>query len=98
MKKKIEKLLESKSGLLRINRYIVLHRWQIGAFGDTVDILQVESSIRSACDGTRIIESRDFLGIVEEVNDFQRDMFSLASEEYIKQFKNGNILGNGVIE
>lgn len=96
MKKEIKKLLESEVAYLKINKYITLKRWTKNAFDDDVDCLTAVSSIEHYSDGIKYIQSRDWQGIIEEVNAFQKEQFNYVAERYCSQLSNGYLLDKEV--
>ena len=90
MKKEIEALLASENAYLKLNRYCTLHRWTKSGCID-VDKLEVNFSILSVCGQAAAINSRDWRGIVEEVQAAQTAAFAAVAEELNGHLRNGYI-------
>lgn len=93
MKKEIETLLKKDDGYLKLSNWCTLHRWTKDAFGNKVDCLQAEFSILHAYDFTGKINSRDWQGIIAEVQEFHKVAFSQAGETLANELKGGYIRG-----
>ena len=91
--KKIKELLNCENGILDINEFVSLRRFQKDAFGNSVDKLKIEFSIISKFEKTVEIETRDVKEIIEIISRETRLAFNEASEKLVKNFKNGYNLG-----
>lgn len=89
MKKEINELLKSERAYLNINEYCSLKRWTKDAYNEVVDCLEVEFSITSKFDYIAKIESRDWQGIVAEIQEHQAKAFASAAEKYNSELKAG---------
>lgn len=91
MKKKINHLIESEDASLKINNFCTLHRWTKDMAANDVDRLVATFSITHYASHSYEIESRDWRGIVAEVQEAQTKAFAAAAEEFNKQLANGYI-------
>ena len=92
MKKQIENLLASENSTLDLNKFATLHRWQKDALNDQdCDCLVCSISLISSCACIRDISSRDWKGIIAEVEEIIREVFAKAAETLCKNLENGYI-------
>lgn len=92
MKKQIENLLASENSTLDLNKFATLHRWQKDALnGKDCDGLICEISVISSCDCIRDITSRDWKGIIAEVEEIIREVFAKAAGALCRDLENGYI-------
>lgn len=91
MKKELMELINSESASLRINKFLQLDRWKKDAIGNKVDKLEAIFSIQYISSRHFEIKSRDYNGIIAEVQEYQTKAFVEAAEEYNKQLRNGYI-------
>lgn len=91
MKKEIMELINSENASIRINKFLRLDRWKKDAIGNKVDKLEAIFSIQHISSRHFEIKSRDYNGIIEEIQECQTKAFFEAAEEYNKQLKNGYI-------
>ena len=91
MKIEIMELINSESASLKINKFLCLERWKKDAIGNKVDKLEAIFSIQCVRSRHFEIKSRDYNGILAEVQECQTKAFSEAAEEYNKQLRNGYI-------
>ena len=92
MKKQIENLLASENSTLALNKFATLHRWTKDSLnGQGCDCLACSISLLSSCDCIRDISSRDWKGIIAEVEDIIRERFATASATLCRNLENGYI-------
>ena len=92
MKKQIENLLASENCTLAINKFATLHRWTKDSLnGQDCDCLSCSISILSSCDCIRDISSRDWKGIIAEVEEIIHESFKNAAETLCRNLENGYI-------
>ena len=91
MKKELTELINSENSSLKINKFLCLERWKKDAIGNKVDKLEAIFSIQHIGSRNFEIKSRDYNGIIAEVQEYQTKAFVEAAEEYNKQLRNGYI-------
>ena len=91
MKKQIEALVKSFKGEYRLNCIATLRRWTTDAIGDPVDMLVIEfDNINNRHFGNwRVIESRDYEGIISECEEYIMLFLTEAGATLTKELKNG---------
>lgn len=97
MEHKIFTLLNTESGILKINKYCYLHRWTKSmtvnkatrcALVETVDRLEVVFSLIRPDFYKKDIHSREWTGIIAEIQIAQEEAFANAYEELTEQLLN----------
>lgn len=96
MKKEITTLLAANDGKLQLNSFCTLGRYTKNALGMDVDELVAYFSIISSCDRMVHIQSRDWQGIIQEVQAAQTEVFASAAEKLNSELANGYIRGSGL--
>lgn len=91
MKKELMELINSESASLNINKFLRIDRWKSDAIGNKVDKLEAIFSIQHIRSRHFEIKSRDYNGIIAEIQEYQTKAFAEAAEEYNKQLRNGYI-------
>ena len=93
MKKEIENLIRSEDALLRLSPFCALHRWTKDGIGNPVDHLTADFRILSSHDASIEIQSRDWNGILAEVQEAQARVFAEAAKTLNREIANGYIRG-----
>lgn len=93
MKTEIENLVRSEDALLRLSPFCALHRWTKDALGTPVDHLTADFRILSSHDASIEIKSRDWNGILVEVQEAQTRIFAEAAKTLNREISNGYIRG-----
>ena len=93
MKKEIMQLIASDKGEFRINSVSVLHRWTEDGVGQTVDCLRLAFDQINGVEysGWVMIQSRDYDGILEEIEDATTAFMASVAERLNKNLRNGYI-------
>ena len=91
MKKEIENLIRSEDALLRLSPFCTLHRWTKDEIGTPVDYLTADFWILSSHDASIEIKSRDWNGILVEVQEAQTRIFAEAAKILNREIANGYI-------
>lgn len=92
MKKEIIALLDSTNASLKINEFCTLRRWtKVPGREAPVDRLQAVFSLTHASSHSFEIKSREWRGIVAEIQEAQTQAFAAAAEEFNRQLANGYI-------
>ena len=91
MKKQIEELVKSDNGEYRLNCIATLRRWTEDGLSDPVDMLAIEFDTLNGVNigHWRIIESRDYEGIINECADYIMLFLAEAGAKLTKELKNG---------
>lgn len=92
--KKIKKLLESENGILELNKFVTLRRWQKDAFNNEVDSLEIVFSGESYSEKTVEIETRNIAEILDVINKETEIFFKELTEKLTKNLRNGYILND----
>lgn len=93
MKKEIENLVRSEDALLRLSPFCALHRRKKDGIGTPVDHLTADFRILSSHDASVEIQSRDWNGILVEVQEAQTQVFAEAAKTLNREISNGYIRG-----
>lgn len=88
-KRAIQQLLDSNIATLRLNKFCVLRRRQIGAHGEQEDELDAVFSITHVASHIIPIKAREPQEILKEVADAQTEAFTEAAARMNKDLLNG---------
>lgn len=98
MKKEIEALVASKSGMIKVNQICTLKRWTSNPVESDIDMLEVTFSITHYSSHSYMIESRNWQGIVEEIQERQAEAFAEAAEDLNRLLKGGKLYSNEIYD
>lgn len=91
LKKEIMAAVNSENVDVKINNISYLHRWKKDALGEDVDRMTINFSYVAGVRGgwTKEIESRDYDGIIEEIEDATNEYMRNCAEQMIKNLRAG---------
>lgn len=91
IKKDIVNALNEETAFVKLNEIAALHRWRKSALGEDVDRLEVSFKYISGVKGgwSFPIESRDYDGILDEVERYTREYMEMCAEAMAKNLRNG---------
>lgn len=98
LKKEITRLVNAKSGGLRINNFCTLERWTKSGTGLDVDKLEIRfDALNDICikgGAMEEIKSRDYNGIIEECNNAIQKFFEEAYRQTTNDLNAGYWMGS----